>query len=127
MAARPDLFRSQGSIVAGWRMSAGKRLGPYYSLRYREEGRQCSHYLGGSILLVDAVRRLLADQQRRRRQRLSLTKLRTAIKASLRRHKQSWRLQLERAGLTLKGFEIRNWRSLGTLALANPATTSRRE
>ncbi len=46
IAARGDLFRSQGSVVAAWRRRNGKTFGPYYRLSYRQHGRQCSVYLG---------------------------------------------------------------------------------
>lgn len=112
MAAAPDRFAAQGSVVASWRTVSGNRFGPYYLLRYRDGGRQRSLYLGRSEAVADVVRRRLAEQQGQRRRQLVLRKLRTAVKASLRRHLQDWRSDLNDAGLKLKGMEIRNWKSL---------------
>jgi hypothetical protein len=112
LAARPAAFSQQGCVVASWRLVADRRLGPYFSLRYRHERRQRSVYLGASAALASAVRQLLGERRRVRRQRLALTRLRATIKASLRRHLPTWRRQLQAVGLKLKGFEVRNWKSL---------------
>ncbi len=32
-------FAVQGSVVAGWRVYRGRRLGPYFRLAYRDGGR----------------------------------------------------------------------------------------
>lgn len=109
LAARPELFARQGAVIAAWRTRAGRRVGPYYALRYRDAGRQQSLYLGASPELADRVRRLLDEAQQPRRERLSLRRARAAVRASLRRHKHKWRRDLERLGLTLKGFEIRRF------------------
>jgi len=107
----PALFRRQGAVVATWRRVAGRAHGPYYSLRYRDQRRQRSHYLGRCELLAAAVRNRLARLQRPRRTALRFAKLRAAVQASLRRQKQALRAQLERElGLTLKGFEVRKLR-----------------
>ncbi len=110
VASRPALFARQGAVVATWRTVAGQRLGPYYALRYRDAGRQQSLYLGASPELAEKVARLLEHSQRPHRQRRTLERSRAAVKASLRRHKEIWRRELQHFGLTLKGFEIRGWK-----------------
>lgn len=110
VASRPALFVRQGAVVATWRRVGEQRLGSSYALRDREAGRQQSLYLVGSPYLAEKVRRLLSHLQRSHRQRLALQRSRAAVKASLRRHKHIWRHQRECVGLTLKGFEIREWR-----------------
>ena len=37
-ASRPDLFARQGAVVAAWRRREGRRFGPYYHLKFREDG-----------------------------------------------------------------------------------------
>ena len=54
--AEPRRFARQGSVVASWRVYAGRRLGPYLRLAYREGRRQRSIYLGRCAELVRRVR-----------------------------------------------------------------------
>jgi hypothetical protein len=112
LAAHPALFARQGAVVPCWRGADGTRRGPYYSLRYRQEGRQRSLYLGASTARAAAVRRLLAELQRPRRQSLNYARQRAAIQRSLRAHLPRWRRDLQGAGLAWKGTEIRRLKSL---------------
>ncbi len=63
IAARRDLFAHQGAVVETYRRRRDGRRGPYYSLRYREAGRQCSLYLGASAATAVDIRRQLAELQ----------------------------------------------------------------
>jgi hypothetical protein len=56
LAARPDLFARQGSVVASWRRRGTQTYGPYYRLIYRDERRQRSIYLGRAGGLVEEIR-----------------------------------------------------------------------
>jgi len=111
LAAHPELFARQGTIHATWRQRGGRRLGPYYSLRYRLEGQQCSVYLGSSKRLAVQVRRLLREWQQPRRTRLAVARHRAAVKQSFRNHQQRLAEELSQLGLQLKGNEVRGWRS----------------
>ena len=66
LLARPDFFAVHGSVGSKWRNYRGRRLGPYFRLRYCQDGRERSLYLGRSEELAEEVRGLLADLQRRR-------------------------------------------------------------
>ena len=56
IAARGDLFsRQEQWFPLGCR--GEERFGPYYSLIYREDGRQRSIYIGRAGVLVEQVRR----------------------------------------------------------------------
>ncbi|MEM9660226.1 MAG: hypothetical protein AAF961_17820, partial [Planctomycetota bacterium] len=108
------LFRRQGVVVAIWRSVASARtgatrkLGPYWSLRYREQGRQRSFYLGRSLALAATARRLLAKLQRPLRQVRQIERWQAAARAALRRHKIAWgRLLQSELGAWLSGYEIR--------------------
>ena len=100
----------QGSVVAGWRIYGGRRLGPYFRLAYREGGRQRSIYLGRCAELARRVRELLAELQRPRRQRLLFARLVAQVRASLRSAKAELERRLAVWGIRLEGFEFRGVR-----------------
>jgi hypothetical protein len=100
-------FVTQGSVVAGWRQSGARRLGPYYRLFHRENGRQQTIYLGKSEWLAEEVRKLLAMVQRPFREARAYKRLQASARAGLRKAKSELRQKLARFGLLLKGFEIR--------------------
>jgi hypothetical protein len=111
LAARPDLFARQGSVVASWRRRGTHTYGPYYRLIYREASRQRSIYLGRAGGLVEEVRgRLLALQAPLRARRASQRAGRQAA-ALVRASKARLNLQLRPWGLRLQGFEVRGWRT----------------
>jgi hypothetical protein len=110
LAARGDLFSRLGSVVATWRRRAGKTFGPYYSLIYREDGRQRSVYLGRMSALVEQVRHALQTLQHSIRQFRLFDRLRRQARASLRIQKFRVGALLRPFGLRLKGFEVRGWR-----------------
>jgi hypothetical protein len=113
LAAQPQLFFRQGSVVGSYRSDGmGGRWGPYYRLTYRVDGRQTSIYLGREGPLVAAVRERLAFYQGPRRQETWHRRVEKATRVSLRQCKQELRLHLSLRGLTLKGFEVRGWRRL---------------
>jgi hypothetical protein len=111
LAARPDLFRGQGSVVTTWRRRNGKTFGPYYRLSYREDGRQCSVYLGRAGALVEQVRRALQSLQQSIAEFRLFERLRRQACASLRVSKLRVHALLRPYGLRLKGFEVRGWRT----------------
>ena len=110
IAGRPDLFARQGSVAASWRRRGARVYGPYYSLIYREEGRQRSLYLGRAGALVEEVRRQLATLQAPRRARRLAERCRRQAATALRASKAQVNLGLRSWGLRLQGFEVRGWR-----------------
>ncbi len=88
----------------------GRKLGPYYRLAWREEGRQRSRYLGCSTWVVEKVRELLARVQQALRQGRQLRRLERTARAAMRWSKGLLRKELGRLGLWLKGFEVRGGR-----------------
>ena len=107
---RRSLLSTQGAIVASWRSYQGRRLGPYYRLAYREQGKQCSLYLGSAIDLVSLVRRELANFQRSLREAQVFHRMRSAARKALRASKDRLRQHLAAIGIRLKGFEFRGVR-----------------
>jgi hypothetical protein len=111
LAARPEQFARQGSVVASWRRRGTRTYGPYYRLIYREEGRQRSIYLGRAGGLVEAIcGRLLALQAPLRAHRAAERTRRHAA-ALVRASKAQLNLCLRPWGLRLQGFEVRGWRT----------------
>ena len=108
--AHLDVFGRQGAIVATWCEHQGRKLGPYYRLAWREEGRQRSRYLGCSTWVVERVRELLARVQQELRQSRQLRRLERTARAAIRWSKGLLRKELGRLGLWLKGFEVRGGR-----------------
>ena len=100
--AKSALLASQGSICASWRKRGNISFGPYFTLRYFDNGvRQCI-YLGQSQELVQQVRHLLAILQYKRISRC----LKTKIRKSFRIQKSILKNQLLVNGYRLKGSEI---------------------
>jgi hypothetical protein len=89
---------------------AGRKLGPYFRLAYREGRRQRSIYLGRCAELVRRVRELVAGLQRPRRERLLFARLKAQVRASLRQAKVELERQLAVWGIRLEGFRFRGVR-----------------
>jgi hypothetical protein len=111
LAAHRHLFAHQGVVVASYRSRGARRLGPYYFLRYRLHGRQQAHYLGTSPAAAARVRQLLDRLQAVRREARSMQRIRRAVVASWRAHKQQLHRELICIGRTLKGNELRRLKS----------------
>jgi hypothetical protein len=111
LAARPDLFARQGSVVASWRRRGTRTYGPYYRLIYRDERRQRSIYFGRAGGLVEEVRGRLRALQAPLRDRRAVQRTRRHAAALMRASKARLNLQLRPWGLRLQGFEVRGWRT----------------
>jgi hypothetical protein len=108
---RQAIMARQGTVVAGWRTRQGRKVGPYYRLAWREDGRQKSLYLGCSTELAQAVRQMLAELQRPLRLDRAFLAARKQGWAALRAHKVVLARELARYGLYLHGWEVRGWRN----------------
>jgi len=110
IAAHAGLLAQQGAVVAAWRRRNGRRIGPYYSLVYRElSGRQCSVYLGAVSDLVEAVRRQIAELQAPLRLKRQLAGIRRALRREFVAAQEQLDVELAQIGLSRKGSEIRGW------------------
>jgi hypothetical protein len=103
LRAASELLAGQGAIVAEWRKHKKTLTGPYYRVRFFENGVRRSIYLGRDEALVRAVRRFLAELQHPRISR----RLRRQIRRSLRLEKHRLQKLLHLHGYYMKGFEIR--------------------
>jgi hypothetical protein len=110
MTDHESLLRQQGTVVESWRWHKGRRLGPYYRLTYRLEGRQRSVYLGSDPQFAQEVREALQELQSSLRQQRRFQQQRKALRRELARRRAVWNHELLGIGLYLKGSEIRGWR-----------------
>jgi hypothetical protein len=115
-----DLFRTQGAVVQLWRTRRGRRIGPYYHLKYREQHRQHTLYLGPSPELAAAVREKLAALQEPHRWRQTHQKMWKASWAAFRQHKKELARVAAGYGITLKGWEFRGVRRYFAWLRAQP-------
>ena len=111
IAVQAEILDRRGSVVQTWRECAGRRLGPYFSLIFRQEGRQRSLYLGSDPQLAGEVREWLEQAQKPLRERRAAEGRRARGESELRRHKAAWDAELRAYGLRLKGWEVRGWRT----------------
>jgi hypothetical protein len=107
-----DLLRRQGSVQAAWRLYRRRRLGPFYRLHFRENGRLKTLYLRGDVTLAAEVRQALADLQAPGRVRREIERQRGQVLAIFRATKRACGRELQARGLWLHGNEIRGWRGL---------------
>jgi hypothetical protein len=110
-----SVLARQGTIVASYRAYRGRKLGPYYRLIYRAEGRQCSVYLGKSEKILHRVRRLLEKLQKPQQIRRSVMHAAKTAEVAMKQHMAQFRIELLRVGLQLRGFTVRGWRRFRAL------------
>jgi hypothetical protein len=103
LLAASELLADHGCVIATWRNYGNMRMGPYYRVRYYDNGARRSIYLGRSEELAQVVRNLLIKLQYAR----STRRLRTKIRKSLRLEKLRLQNYLKSYGYYLKGFEFR--------------------
>ncbi|QEG36058.1 hypothetical protein [Bythopirellula goksoeyrii] len=106
------LWEKQGSLVASYRTTGGVKRGPYYAYRYRDKGRQRSHYLGSSREVVDLVQTELTKKSAADNQRRYLDGLKTQARKQVKESKKQMEEELAKIGLTMKGWEVHGWRKL---------------
>jgi len=109
-AEKRSLFSRQGSVRARFETYNGHRLGPYYSLVWRERGRQRVRYLGRSEELAEWARQQLARLQAPHQERRRLARQLKVLGKAIRRAKAAWDRQLADAGYRLHGYEVRSAR-----------------
>src|SRR5438128_2286938 len=110
--AQAAILSRQGSVHESWRLYKGEKLGPYFRLLYRHDGRPHCVYLGADGALAEAVRQALQELQAPRRERRALGRLRALARAALRKQKRALDGELRRRGACLKGWKVRGWRNV---------------
>jgi hypothetical protein len=110
--SQPQVFARQGAVVETWRTRGGRRFGPYFELRYREDGYQKRVYLGADGEAAQRVREHLTQRHEPTQQWRQYRQVRREILKSLRTWKAHFREQLRPLGLSIKGNEFRGWSQL---------------
>ena len=105
-----DMLREQGAVVETWRRRGDRRVGPYFSVKFRVGSRQRSFYLGTDRQLADEVRAELAKLQRPLKRRRWYRRQEQVIRRELTRSRRGLGRELLALGLAVKGSEIRGWR-----------------
>lgn len=112
IVSRRELFARCGTVLAKFRLRAGRRVGPYYYVSFRDAGRHRSIYLGKCPELAEKVRALLAEIQEPQRRRREARRRRRRLVAELRVQKARWQQDLRARGLYTRGYAVRGWRRL---------------
>jgi hypothetical protein len=108
--ALKTVLARQGTIVASFRTYNGRKLGPYYRLAYRTEGRQRSIYLGKSKKILRQVRRLLEKLQKPSKTKRFMRQAQKTFQETMKKHMAQFRIDLLKVGLQLRGYAARGWR-----------------
>jgi hypothetical protein len=102
----------QGFVAAEYREAGGRRLGPYYRLHWRREGRQQVRYLGSDPARAEAIRAALAELQQARHLELHLRRVVARAAACRRAGRRQLAPLLAERGLHLHGTAIRRSRKV---------------
>lgn len=105
-----DRLGHQGAVIETWRTRGGRRLGPYFALKLRVDGRQRSLYLGADAQLAGEVRAELAQLQAPVRNQRWFRRQEQVIRRELARCRNELNRELSSSLLYAKGSEIRGWR-----------------
>ncbi len=111
------LLAAQGTIVRTYRARGKRRYGPYYRLTVRDDhGVQKSLHLGQDPVLLEHVRKRLAELRGPLKQRRLLARITRELRQQHRIEKQKLDAELLKVGLYRKGNEIRGWSGRPRLA-----------
>jgi hypothetical protein len=118
--AHANALARQGVIAASFRHRAGRPVGPYHRLTFRDNKVQRSVYLGTDAELVKEVRAVLENLQEPHRGRRALQRRKKAIRKALTQCRAALRQELVWRGLRLQGHEIRGWHTPGPRLVGTP-------
>jgi hypothetical protein len=107
LADQRELFARQGGVHPSWRYYRGRRLGPFYRLLYRQDGKQRAVYLGADLALAEEVRAALGELQSPLRERRERRRLLEGARRALRAQMTELDRELKKVGLYRKGNEVR--------------------
>ena len=110
--AHRHLLTEQGTIVKSFRARKGRIDGPYFRLTLRSpDRRQISIYLGRVSNIVEYARRRIEEVRKDEKERRWTDQVIKSLRAELRSSRKQLAIELAPMGLTVKGCEIRGWRS----------------
>jgi hypothetical protein len=106
-----DCLQDQGFVAAEYRTYQGARLGPYYKLRWRQDGKQRVKYLGQDVEIIVEVSIALAQLQKKRILERQLARMFLEARKSLRRVKQDMTTAMAAMGEYYHGYTSRKRRT----------------
>ncbi len=101
----------QGFLAADYCWKGGRRLGPYYKLRWRRDGRQCVRYVGGDPDRVERISAALENLQRPLHLARCLAQLMKEARRRLRSAKHVLAPCVANRGLRYHGYTARRPRT----------------
>ena len=105
-------LRNQGFLASEFRVRAGRRWGPYYKLRWRQNGRQRVLYLGIDENAVSEIRKVLETWQQPVRLEKEVNSLFRRTRRALKSLKDVLTPQICDDGKNWHGYESRRTRKL---------------
>jgi hypothetical protein len=109
--AHPRKFANVGLVVPTWKYYKGRKLGPYYRLQFRLQGRTRHVYLGREGPRVQAVRERLAELHAVLARRRMYDKMVKRARAQVHVDLAALQRQLAAAGLRSKAIQVRGLRA----------------
>ena len=109
--AHPRKFAHGGLVAATWKYYKGRKLGPYYRLQFRVQGRTRHVYLGREGPRVQAVRERLAELHAVLARRRMYDKMVKRARAQVHVDLAALQRQLAAAGLRSKAIQVRGLRA----------------
>lgn len=106
-----DHLRVSGTVVSTFRTYKSRRLGPYFRLAYRVDGRQCAVFIGGDADVAEEVRQYLSDLQRPRDQKFAVSRARRAAAQQMVADLAQFDVELAAVGLRRRGSQVIGWRA----------------
>ena len=102
-----ESLRDQGFVAPEFRVRAGRRWGPYYKLRWRQNGRQRVRYLGTDESAVGEIRKALKTWQQPVRLEKEVNSLFRQTRKALKSLKDALTPQICDDGKKWHGYESR--------------------
>jgi hypothetical protein len=102
---------NQGFLTAEYRDYCGTRLGPYFKLRWRSNGRQRVKYLGRDVNRAEVISNAIANLREGKRIQEQLAELVAEARQSLRRAKQAMDTTMANQDRYFHGFTGRKKRT----------------
>jgi len=119
-----EALRRQGFVTGEFCVRGGRRLGPYFKLRWRSAGRQRVVYLGADARRAEAVRGALARWQQPRRLQRDVDRLLAQTRRALRAVKQTVTPHLETPDTHWHGYQLRRRRQPAPCPQPTSSSTS---
>lgn len=102
-----EALQHQGFVAEEFRDRAGRRWGPYYKLRWRQDGRQRVRYLGNDTRRVHEIRVALQHWQQVTRLTREVEELFRQSRKALKSLKDALSPQVSAAGKRWHGYQTR--------------------